>query len=265
MPDIFSTAVVLVLLCAAAGCGNFVKTRLPERHRSRDSFELVQTSINLLVTFTAIVLGLLTTSVKSGFDAAYTARGQYAAALAQMDKCLQDYGPETDRMREDLRAYVAAVIASTWPDEKPPEGIRYPDTTGMPLTGESRVLGAIIDEVGSKIRRLEPTDSLHKQLQTVCEQQYSDLVKSRWTVIEQARASISPPFYWVLVLWLVILFASIGLTAPANPVAVIVIALSAISITSAVFVIQDLDMPYGGLFGIPSTSMRDALADMSAR
>jgi hypothetical protein len=224
----------------------------------------VQVTINLLVTFTAIVLGLLTSSVKTGFDAAYTARGQHAAALAQMDKCLRDYGPETDAMRADLRAYVAAVIASTWPDEKPPQNVRYPDTKGMPITGESRALGAILEEVGSRLRRLDPGDALHKQLQTVCEQQYSDLVKSRWTVIEQARASISWPFYWVLVLWLVILFASIGLTAPASPVAVIVIGLSAISITSAVFVIQDLDRPYGGLFGIPSTSMRNALADMTA-
>jgi hypothetical protein len=179
-----------------------------------------------------------------------------------MDKCLRDYGPETDSMRGDLRAYVAAVIASTWPGEKPPEGVRYPDTKGMPLTGESHTLGALIDGVGSKLRRLDPAAPLRKQLQTVCEQQYSDLVRSRWTVIEQARASFSQPFYWMLVFWLLILFASIGLTAPANPVAIIVIVLSAISVTSAVFVIQDLDMPYGGLFGIPSTSMRNALADM---
>ncbi len=265
MPDIFATVLLLILLCAAAAGGYFAKMRLPERHRSKDSFELVQLTINLLVTFTAIVLGLLTTSVKSGFDAAYSARGQYAAALAQMDKCLSDYGPETEAMRQDLRAYVAAVIASTWPGEKPPEGIRYPDTKGMPLTGESRRLGAIVDEIGDNLRRLAPANSLHKEIQSICEQQYSDLVKSRWTVIEQARASISAPFYWVLVFWLVILFASLGLTAPANPVAVIVIALSAISITSAVFVIQDLDMPYGGLFGIPSTSMRNALADMTAQ
>jgi len=262
MPDLFSTFFLLVLLCVAALFGYWVKSRLPERHRSRDSFELVQLTINLLVTFTAIVLGLLTTSVKNGFDQAYSARGQYAAALAQMDKCLRDYGPETASMREDLRDYVAAVIASTWPDEKPPEGVRYPDTKGMPLTGESHTLGALIDDVGSKLRRLDPADRLHTHLQTVCEQQYSDLVKSRWTVIEQARASFSQPFYWMLVFWLLILFASIGLTAPANPVTVIVIILSAISITAAVFVIQDLDMPYGGLFGIPSTSMRNALADM---
>ena len=213
MPDIFSTAVVLVLLCAAAGGGNFVKTRLPERHRSRDSFELVQTSINLLVTFTAIVLGLLTTSVKSGFDAAYTARGQYAAALAQMDKCLQDYGPETDRMREDLRAYVAAVIASTWPDEKPPEEDPLSRHEGHAAhRREPRARG---DHRRGRQQNTSPrTHQLAAQTASNrLRRRISDLVKSRWTVIEQARASISPPFYWVLVLWLVILFASIGLTA----------------------------------------------------
>jgi hypothetical protein len=265
MPDLWSTFLLLVLLCAAAGAGYLVKSRLPERHRSRDSFELVQMTIYLLVTFTAIVLGLLTNSVKSGFDAAYNVRGQYAASLAQLDSCLRDLGPETDPIRAQLRAYTAAVIASTWPDEKPPEGVRYPDTKGTPLTGESRALGSIVDDVGRSLRRLQPPDLVHQRLQSVCEQQYADLIKNRWTVIEQARASFSTPFYWVLVFWLVILFASIGLTAPANPVTVIVIALSAISVTAAMFVILDLDMPYGGLFGIPSSAMRNTLADMMAR
>ena len=134
----------------------------------------------------------------------------------------------------------------------------------MPLTGEDPTLGGILNDVDSELRRFAPADRLHQSLQASCEQQYSDLIKSRWRVIEEARASISTPFYWVLVLWLVILFASIGLTAPASAVAVIVIFLSAVSVTSSVFVIQDLDMPYGGLFGIPSTSMRNALADMKA-
>jgi hypothetical protein len=265
MPYLPSTFLLLALLCLAAGAGYFVKMQLPERHRSRDAFELVQLTINLLVTFTAIVLGLLTTSVKSGFDQAWSARGQYAAGLAQLDRCLRDYGPGAEPMRGDLRVYTSAVIASTWPDEPPPEGVRIPDVRGMPLTGESQTLGAILHEVVTGIRRLQPTDPLHQHLQSVCEQQYADLVKSRWTVIEQSRPSLSTPFYWVLVFWLVVLFASLGLTAPANPVAVIVIALSAVSITVAMFVILDLDMPYGGLFGIPSDAMRNALADMMAQ
>jgi hypothetical protein len=165
-------------------------------------------------------------------------------------------------MREQLRAYTAAVIASTWPDEKPPAGVKYPDVAGMPVTGESDVLGAILNAVGREINQLEPKDPGRQRLLSECMQQYSDVIKSRWTVIEQARGSIWPPFYWVLVFWLVILFASLGLTAPANRVTILVITLSAISITVAVFVIIDLDLPYEGLFSIPSTSMRHALADM---
>ena len=109
---------------------------------------------------------------------------------------------------------------------------------------------------------LQPGDAQRQRILDQCTQQYSDLVKSRWTVIEGARGSISTPFYWVLVFWLVILFACLGLSAPPDAMAVIVIALSAVSITRAVFVILDLDLPYGGLFGIPSASMRNALADM---
>ena len=265
MHAVWSPLLLLLLLCGSAGAGFFVNSRLPEAHRSRDSMELVQLGMGLLVTFTAIVLGLLTTSVKSGFEAAYQARGTYAGQLAQLDRCLRDYGADMQPEREELRAYVAAVIASTWPDEPPPTGVDYPDTEHMQRTGENVVLAGLMNDVGLAVRSLQPTDDLHRSLAVACGQQYSDLIKTRWAVIEGLHGSVSTPFYWVLVLWLAILFASIGLTAPANPVAVIVIALSAISITSAVFVIQDLDMPYGGLFGIPSTSMRDALADMSAR
>src|SRR5271163_2742295 len=148
-------------MCASATIGFLIHSRLPERHRSPESIALVQLVISLLVTFTAIVLGLLTTSVKAGFDTAYNARGDDAAQLAQMDRCLSDYGPETAPIRAKLRSYVAAVIASTWPDEPRPAGVTYPDTSNMPLTGEVNVLGNIMNDVGLETRSLQPKDNLH--------------------------------------------------------------------------------------------------------
>jgi hypothetical protein len=262
MRDFNSSLLLFVLLCGSAGIGFFANSRLTEKHRSRDSIELVQLAISLLVTFTAIVLGMLTTSVKSGFDTAYAARGSYAGQLAQLDRCLRDYGPETTPMREQLRSYVAAVIASTWPSETPPRGVTYPDTTKMPRTGESSVLAALINDIGLEIHSLQPADALHHNLMAACSDQYSELLRRRWTVIEGIHESISTPFYWVLVFWLMILFGSFGLRAPPHSMSVTVIVLCAISVTVAMFVILDMDMPYGGLFGIPSTSMRNALADM---
>jgi hypothetical protein len=81
-------------------------------------------------------------------------------------------------------------------------------------------------------------------------------------VIEGVHGSISAPFYWVLVFWLAILFVSFGLRAPPNALNVIVIVMCAVSVSSAIFVIRDLDVPYGGLFGVPSEPMRHALVDM---
>jgi hypothetical protein len=262
MRDFGASFFLLMLLCASAAAGFFVNSRLPEKHKSRDTIELVQLAITLLVTFVAIVLGLLTTSVKSGFDVAYSARGAYAGQLAQLDRCLRDYGPDTQQMREQLRSYSAAVIASTWPAESPPTGVTYPDTLNMPRTGESSVLAALMNDIGFEIHSLQPTDTLHRNLMSSCTEQYDELTRRRWTVIEGIHGSISKPFYWVLVFWLVILFGSFGLRAPPNAMSIIVIALCAISVTLAVFVILDMDVPYGGLFGIPSTSMRNALADM---
>ncbi len=262
MGELGSAFFLMVLLCASAAAGLFVNAHLPERHRSPDSIALVQLAITLLVTFIAIVLGMLTTSVKSGFDAAYNARGAYAGQLVQVDHCLRDYGPETSHMRAQLRAYVAAVIASTWPSEPRPTGVAFPDTSQMPRTGESSVLAALINEVGLELDALEPADGMHRNLMSSCVAQYGELLKLRWTVIEGVRGSISAPFYWVLVIWLVILFATFGVRSPPSSMSVIVMALCAACVAIALFVILDMDVPYGGWFGIPSTAMRNALADM---
>ena len=259
---LWSALVLLALLALSAWAGFLANSRLPKRHRTPESMEVVQLANTLLVTFIAIVLGLLTTSVKSGFDKAYNARGNYAGQLAQLDRCLRDYGPETAPIREQLRSYVAAVIASTWPNEPPPKGISYPDPSKMALTGENPVLAELMNRIGLETDSLEPQDQLHRNLMATCVGRYHDVTEARWAVIEGVRPSISTPFYWVLVFWLMVLFASFGLRAAPNPMVVSIIGLCALSVTTAVFVILDMNEPYGGLFGIPSESMRNALVDM---
>jgi hypothetical protein len=172
----------------------------------------------------------------------------------------RDYGPETAPIREQLRGYVAAVIASARPDEPRPVGLKFPDPAEMPRMGESLLLSDVLSEVGRGVRRLQPTDAFHRTEMAACVDQYADLLNARWKVIEGARPSISSPFYWVLVIWLSILFGSFGLTARPNAMTMTV--LCALSIAIAVFVILDMDEPYGGLFAAPSTAMRNALADM---
>ena len=250
------------VLCGAAALGAYVRAKLPEKHRSPETMALVQVTISLLVTFTSIVLGLLTGAVTTQFQQASRNDGLFAGQLVQVDQCLRDYGPETAQMRQQFRGYVAAVLTSTWPDEPPPKDISHPDVSKDPVLGEGMSLTSLLNTVRTELRELSPKNAVQERVLTDCTAEYSSFLKSRWDIIEESTSSISPPFYGVLSIWLVILFASFGLIARPNPVSGIIVALSALSIAVAVGVIADLDQPYGGLFSIPSTATRNALADM---
>jgi hypothetical protein len=253
---------LFLVLCGAAALGAYVRAKLPEKHRSSETMTLVQVTISLLVTFTSIVLGLLTGAVTTQFQQASRNDGLFAGQLVQVDQCLRDYGPETAQMRQQFRGYVAAVLTSTWPDEPPPKEISHPDVSKDPVLGEGVSLTALLNTIRTELRGLSPKTAIQERVLTDCAAEYSAFLKSRWDIIEESSSSISPPFYGVLSIWLVILFASFGLIARPNPVSGIIVGLSALSIAVAVGVIADLDQPYGGLFGIPSMATRNALADM---
>ena len=130
---------------------------------------LVQITISLLVTFTSIVLALLTSAVTSGFDQAYRSFGTFAGQLVQVDQCFRDYGSETDYMRQEFRGYVAAVIASTWPNEPPPKNISHPDVSQEPIKGEGVSLTILLNTIRTELRELLPKDT--------CSNTYSPIVK----------------------------------------------------------------------------------------
>src|SRR5690349_13568247 len=85
----------------------------------------------MLVTLAALVLGLLTTSVKSSFDTVANDLRSFGVTIIQLDGRLREYGPEVDEARTLLRSYTAAAIASTWSTEPPPPGDYYPTRLQM--------------------------------------------------------------------------------------------------------------------------------------
>lgn len=259
------TLALFVLLVFGAVVGSILRTKLPAPHRSSETIDFLRVVTALLVTFAALVMSLLLASELNAFTAASHDRNRYASGLAEMDTCLRNYGPALDNERQLLQSYTAAVIASTWPWEPVPSGVAYPDISKLPLTGEAPALGTIINNVGLGIDRQQPPDPLHQMLLTRCSQLFGNLITARWTVIEDAHGSLSAPFLGVLIFWLMLVFLSFGLQAPRNPLAGSIVAVAIISVASVMFVILDLDLPYGGLFGISSTSMRHALTDMLAQ
>jgi len=63
----------------------------------------------------------------------------------------------------------------------------------------------------------------------------------------------------VLVFWLTILLASFTLFSPINPTGGVALAIIALSASGAIYLILELNHPFGGLMQIPSDSLRNAL------
>ena len=260
--EIVWTLLLLIILIASAAAGAFLRVRLPAPHRSNESLDFLRIVTALLVTFVALVLSLLLASELASYNTASHDRNHYAANLTQLDGCMRDFGPELVEQQKQLHGYTAAVIASTWPDEPHPAGVKYPDTSQFPLVGEAPVLTGVMNGIGIALAALQPRDPLHQALATRCKDIFASVSAARWTVIEDTQGSLSEPFFGVLVFWLMLMFLSFGLQAPRNSLSFCIVAIAIVSVISVVFVILDLDRPYGGMFEISSHSMRLALADM---
>lgn len=264
MSDALNAFFVLILLMLSAALGMFVRARLSERHRSRETVELVSLVVTMLVTFAALVMGLLTYAVKGGFDRDNDAMAALASEIVQLDQSLRNYGPEAMPARIALSRYTESVIVSTWPNQpRPHPEIRAVRTSPIVPGGlESRALGTLMNEIGLAIHHFTPQDALHRGLAASALGHFHDLQAARWTLIEDARPTISFPFYIVLIFWLIVIFVCFGLNAPSNRFVFVIITLSALSISSAMFVILEMDSPFTGYVVVSSRPMRNALSDI---
>jgi hypothetical protein len=86
----------------------------------------------------------------------------------------------------------------------------------------------------------------------------------RWRLIETAQSTVSWPLLFLMTSWLVMIFAVFGLSSPRNRVIYATIFLCALSVSSAVFLILELDSPLTGWIIVSSEPLRDALQHIDA-
>ena len=262
MIELQAAAICLILL-ASAFFGAAVQNVLPALHRSRDTVESVRLIMTMLVTFAALVLGLLTSSAKAQHDDQVANLERYSVDLIELDQRLREYGPEAANIRTQLRAYTAAAIADTWPAEPRPTGhYPQPGEIGRPNGVESYTLGSILTGVDRMVDELAPADTFHRQTAERLRARAGDNLQQRWRLIATTHSTLSWPFLAVLIFWLAIIFATFGLSSPRNALVYVVVVLCALSISSSIYLILDFDSPQNGLLRVPSQSLRDALAHM---
>ncbi|MBY0278253.1 hypothetical protein K2Z84_23240 [Candidatus Binatia bacterium] len=245
---------LIVFACVYGGAllGMLIRSWLPEHHVSGDARDVMKLGIGLIATTTALVLGLLTASAKSAFDTENAEIRSSGANLVLLDRTLAQYGPEAAPIRALLKQAVGKRIELTWPASGA-EPVRM-DSADLQRGGE------VIEQ---SIRTLQPSSDVQRALQVKALAVTSDLLKSRWLVMGQAAGSAIPlPFLIVVVFWLSVIFACFGLLAPANRTLAAVLGLSALSVAAAVFLILEMDHPFGGLIRVSGEPLRYALSQI---
>ena len=252
---------VLLLMSNAAGWR--VRMALGEAHRRTETVEALRLVMSMLVTFAAIVLGLLTSSAKTQFDTQRQGLVVYSIALIELDQRLSEYGPDAAPARAMLRAYTAAAIADTWPTERRPSGdYPPPPRDNDPTRLESAELGAMLLEADRLVAGLEPATPVQRRLIQVLEERSSAVLAQRWQLVASSQHDVPWPFLAMMVFWLVLVFATFGLSTSGNRLVHVVIALAAISVSAAVYMILEFTQPLDGLLQLSSGPLRDALAHM---
>lgn len=243
--------------------GVAVQRWLPDRHRTRDTVESIRLVITILVTFAALVLGLLVSSAKAEFDLHTNELRRFGIDLIELDARLREYGPEAGPMRVLLRRYTAAAIADTWPGEALPGG-SYPVHLNPVLRGsiESGELSRMLTRLEEMVQGIEPASPLQGRIAARLRDRMLATTEQRWVLVEGAHPTISWPFLALLMLWLVVIFMIFGLSSPRNGLIYVVILLSAVSVSSSLYLILDLDSPLSGPLRVSSQPMRDALQHM---
>lgn len=67
----------------------------------------------------------------------------------------------------------------------------------------------------------------------------------------------------MVVVWLAIIFLSFGLFAPTNKTIVVAMIIVSLLVSSALFLILELDRPFDGVIQVSSAPMRNALSHLT--
>ena len=234
---------------AGALAGFALRRILPEHHFNEDSKEVIQLGTGLIATMAALVLGLLTASAKASFDTFSDELKQSAATVILLDRNLAGYGPETREIREALRQALGARIAN-W-------------NQGAAI-GSQNAVDAMpaIEQLQKRLRTLDPKDDSQKALQARALDLAASVATTRWTGLEQSASSVSWPFLIVMLFWLTAIFVSFGLLSSPNATLVVVLLVCALSVSTSIFLIFELDQPFQGLIHVSSEPLEIAYGQL---
>jgi hypothetical protein len=246
-----STTVSLISFGVILGgslAGIVLRSVLPERYFTNEEKDVLRLGLGLVTMLSALVLSLLVSTAKSSYDAKRGQLTQVATDVILVDRSLELYGSETSDARRALRNQVAALDDS----------LHLLGASSSKLQPSSSEVE--LSDFYHMVRRLSPRDDSQRALKAEVLRISLEVGQIRASALARESSSIPIPFLVVLVFWLTALFAGFGLFAARNPVAATALCVCALIVSTAIFLILDMDQPLTGLMKLSDEPLRNALA-----
>jgi hypothetical protein len=235
----------------AALAAMVVRRGFPTQHLEGESKDVLRLVLGFITTLTAMVLSLLISSGYSAYQWQKAELQQLGVHIDQIDRALAGFGPDTIELRSRFRQMIAATITRVWPAD---------------LEGPSTYAPVSVQQDGealfSSIANLVPKTDLQRIVQDHALKLLETFGETRRLLIVQSQGTLSWPLLFLLMSWLTALFFGFGLLTRFNATVVAALFVGSISVSGAIFLIVELNHPYGGWMQISSAPLRAALAQM---
>ena len=246
----FTALIVFGCLVGAVLLGKALRRLLPEDHLTADSRDTIKLAMGLVATMSALVLGLLVSSAKGAYDTERSEVILMASKITFLARVLDAYGPDTANVRALLRNTLEDAIQQMWPGQ-----MRRPTDRNPDVQAGNRAYFAL--------QQLSPQNDMQTLLKSQATTLAGDVAQTRSLLAAQSVPSVSMPMLIILVSWLVVIFVGFSVLAPPNATTVFALMISALAVSGAIFLILELDQPFGGLIGISSEPMVTALHQLA--
>jgi hypothetical protein len=238
---------VMAFACIFGGAliGMFLPRVLRKEYLSGDSSTTIKVAIGLVITMTGIVLGMLVNSARNSYYTRYDGLITTSADIILLDRLLANYGPDAQDARSELRSVVQSSLERVWGDRS---------SVRIELKPSQEVEGVYVKVLALPAKIPEQNLAKTQAISLAME-----LMRTRWLILIGSRPdSMSTPMLVVMTSWLTAIFVSFGLFAPRNPAVLCTLFVSALAVSTAIFLIVQMNNPFTGILKVPEPPMRAA-------
>jgi hypothetical protein len=249
MGSLTLAAITFAVVFVGGAIGLELQRALPESYTTGGPKDMTGAVVGLMTLLLALVLGLLIWTAYGVFSAQKASVQTLAITDLKLDEAFQDYGPEAAEGHRILREGIKNTIAEIW--------------------GGSNDEEAVIHKFGYARANLKARTALLNTLQPASDQQTAAKTEATQAAIaidqtlsQMALALVDPIAYSlisVVVGWAAFLFCGYGLLSKRHPMSYVVLAVGAMGIASAIYLIADLSSPFSGIFVVSPAPLADVL------